>query len=154
MPVRNYPNPDPKAVLRNIADVLANQDMNRLEKPAYQILNLHCGFIAHYDLEGFKAVYRDHLDDFVGFFLASHLGQGWDTWLDNPKSYLYEVSYRGVMLHQIVRDLLAIFRRYKDQTRTVAEARRRAEKMATLNRLAGELGYNLVPKEVSHGQET
>jgi hypothetical protein len=110
-------------------------------------LNAHCGFIAHYDLNGFKAVYRDHLDDFVEFFLAAHLGQGWDTWLNNPASYLYDVSYRGVMLHEIVRDMLSLFQRYKDQVNTVAEARRRAEKMAALNGLAGELGYTLVPKE-------
>ena len=145
MTVRNYDSPDPKAVLRNIADVLANQDMGRLQKAAYTFLITHCGFIAHYDLNGFKAVYQEYLDAFVEEFLNAHYG--WDQYLNNPKSFLYDVSYRGVMLHEVVRDLLALFKRYKDQTRTVAEARRRAEKMATLNRLAGELGYTLVPKE-------
>ena len=165
MPVRNYPNPDPKAVLRNIADVLANQDMGRLQRPAYQILITHCGFIAHYDLNGFKAEYRDRLDDFVEFFLQGGevglidgiTGMPIDQWqvnLDNPRSYLYDVSYRGVMLHEIVRDLLALFQRYRQGIEWGAEAKRKVQKLAVLNRLADELGYICVPKEVTHAQET
>lgn len=146
MPVRNYDNPDPKAVLRNVAGVLKNQDMGLLHEPAYRFLITHCGFIAHYDLAGFKATYRDHLDGFVQEFLEQGLGS-WEVYLNNSSSYLYDTSYRGVMLHEIVRDLLSIFQRYQDQTNTVAEARRRAQKVATLNRLAGELGYTVAPKE-------
>ena len=58
------------------------------------------------------------------------------------------------MLHEIVRDLVALFQRYKDQVNTVAQARRRAQKMATLNSLASELGYTLMPMEVTSDQDT
>lgn len=153
MAVRNYDNPDPKAVLRNIADVLSNQDINRLQKPAYQFLITHCGFIAHCDHEGFKAEYRDSMDAFVEEFLNAHHGE-WDWYLNNPKSYLYDVSYRGVMLHEIVRDLVALFQRYQQGIEWGAEAKRKVQKLAVLNRLADELGYVCMPKEMPHVQET
>ena len=71
MAVRNYDDINPKTVLQNIKRILESQDIGLLQQPAYRILITHCGFIAHYDLNGFKATYRDHLDDFVEFFLQA-----------------------------------------------------------------------------------
>lgn len=38
----------------------ACKDINKLNKTGYNFLYLASGFIAHYDLEGFKAYYSEH----------------------------------------------------------------------------------------------
>lgn len=47
-----------KRIVNNV--VLACSDIEKLNKQAYAFLNLCSGFIAHYDLNGFKAYYSDH----------------------------------------------------------------------------------------------
>ncbi len=146
MPVRNYDSPNPTRVVANFRKVLASGDMQLLEKGAYDFLITHCGFIAHYDQAGFIATYKDDLLSFVHQFL-SQMGLGWETWLDNPRSYLYDVSYKGKLLADIIRELIPIFMAYrpaieaaqKDRTRRIAEGHLRA--------LAEELGYDLVARE-------
>ena len=46
------------AVIRNFKEVIENRDINRMSKELYDFLTLYCGFIAHYDINGFKATYR------------------------------------------------------------------------------------------------
>ncbi len=158
--VRNYDTPDPTAAVKSIAAVLVSQDIEQLSRGAYYLLTLHCGFIAHFNHEGFKAEYRDRLDDLVEFFLQggeARLIDGltglpidqWRNHLANPRSYLYDVSYRGVMLADIVRQLIELFRNYEARVRLVAEERRRSEKRAALFRLADELGYQVVERRAA-----
>jgi hypothetical protein len=52
----------PIAVIRNFKEVIENRDINRINKELYDFLNLNCGFIAHYDINGFKATYRSPMD--------------------------------------------------------------------------------------------
>jgi hypothetical protein len=47
------------AVTRNIALVLRTNDINKLSDTGYRFLSLLQGFIAHYDLNGFKDYYCD-----------------------------------------------------------------------------------------------
>lgn len=47
------------AVTRNLALVLRTNDINKLNGTGYRFLYLLQGFIAHYDLNGFKDYYRD-----------------------------------------------------------------------------------------------
>ncbi|MDP2953381.1 MAG: hypothetical protein Q8O76_08720, partial [Chloroflexota bacterium] len=101
--VRNYDSPNPTRVVANIRKVLAEQNMALLEKGSYELLITHCGFIAHYDQGGFIATYKDDLPAFVGLFLDQGLIGGWDNYLQNPRTYLYDVSYKGKMLADIVR---------------------------------------------------
>ena len=146
MAVRAYDSPNPKTVLRNIKQVLENQDIGLLQKPAYRILITHCGFIAHYDLEGFRATYKDHLDDFVRLFLEQH-GFGWETFLQNKGSYLYDTSYGGVMLADLVRDLITLFKLHQPGIAWASEAKRKASRVAGLRREAEALGYTVALKE-------
>ena len=46
-----------KTIVRNI--VAACKDINKLNGTGYKFLNLASGFIAHYDLHGFKAHYSE-----------------------------------------------------------------------------------------------
>ena len=48
-----------KGILNSIKKVLATGDSSKLTKDAYDFLNLTSGFIAHYNINGFKDYYRD-----------------------------------------------------------------------------------------------
>jgi len=146
MQVRNYDKPDPARVVANIRKVLATGNMELLEKGSYEFLITHCSFIAHYNYQGFIGTYKDELVSFVHQFVHQ-MGMGWETWLDNPRSYLYDVSYRGKLLADIVRDLLPIFQAY--QPAIEAAQKDRAHRIAEghLRVLAEELGYALIKKE-------
>jgi hypothetical protein len=50
------------AVIKNFKEVIENMDIGRMSKELYDFLNLYCGFVAHYDINGFKAVYRKPMD--------------------------------------------------------------------------------------------
>jgi len=49
-------------VIKNFKEVIENKDIDRMNKELYDFLTLYCGFIAHYDINGFKATYRRPLD--------------------------------------------------------------------------------------------
>ena len=45
------------SVVSNFRKVIEGRDISRMNEELYRFLNLHCGFIAHFDINGFKAVY-------------------------------------------------------------------------------------------------
>ena len=144
--VRNYDTPDPKRVVANITKVLATGNMKILEKGSYDLLITHCGFIAHYNQSGFIATYKDDMVSFVYQFLSQH-GMGWDAWLEDPHSYLYDVSYRGRLLADIIRELIPIFKAYQPVIEADQKARARRNAEAQLRALAARLRYDLVKQK-------
>ena len=56
------------SVVRNFRRVIEARDVSLMNKELYQFLNLYCGFIAHYDINGFKATYA-RPKDFSGVFI-------------------------------------------------------------------------------------
>ena len=48
-----------KAILSNVNLVFSLRNINKLNNPAYKFIMNVDGFIAHYNLEGFKSYYRD-----------------------------------------------------------------------------------------------
>jgi len=62
-------------VVRNFRKVIEARDINLMNKELYQFLNLYCGFIAHYDINGFKATYsspKDFAEVFIRHFDHEH----------------------------------------------------------------------------------
>jgi hypothetical protein len=62
-------------VVRNFRQIIEGHDINLMKKELYQFLNLYCGFIAHYDINGFKAVYspeREFVEVFIRHFDREH----------------------------------------------------------------------------------
>ena len=62
-------------VIKNFQQVIENRDIDRMNKELYEFLNLYCGFIAHYDINGFKATYkspRDFAEVFIRHFDREH----------------------------------------------------------------------------------
>jgi hypothetical protein len=63
------------ALIKNFQEVIETKDIGRMRKELYEFLILHCGFIAHYDINGFKATYkspRDFADVFIRHFDREH----------------------------------------------------------------------------------
>jgi len=141
--VRNYDSLDPQRVVKNIEAVLTSGDMMRLEKGSYDLLNLHCGYIAHYNHAGFIQTYQNGLPAFVEQFLR----QPWDIWLGTPRGYLYEVSYKGRLLADIIRELIPIFEAHRGRLEAAHELRQRADAEAQLHELAKRLGYRVVKND-------
>jgi hypothetical protein len=55
--------------------VIESRDIDRMSKELYYFLALNCGFIAHYDINGFKATYKvpgDFADVFIRHFDREH----------------------------------------------------------------------------------
>jgi hypothetical protein len=48
-----------KAIVNNLKLVFRTRDINKLNGTAYHFISQHMGFIAHYDINGFKSVYED-----------------------------------------------------------------------------------------------
>ena len=63
------------SVVRNFRQVIEKQGMSLMGRELYEFLNLYCGFIAHYNIDGFKATYsspRDFADIFIRHFDPEH----------------------------------------------------------------------------------
>ena len=63
------------AVIKNFQEVIENKDIDRMNKELYNFLILYSGFIAHYDINGFKATYqspRDFAEVFIRHFDRDH----------------------------------------------------------------------------------
>jgi hypothetical protein len=62
-------------VIKNFKEVIEKKDIEMMNKELYNFLNLYCGFIAHYDINGFKATYqapRDFAEVFIKHFDRNH----------------------------------------------------------------------------------
>jgi hypothetical protein len=62
-------------VVRKFRKVIENRDMTLMDNQLYQFLNLYCGFIAHYNIHGFRGTYtapRDFADVFIRHFDRDH----------------------------------------------------------------------------------
>lgn len=62
-------------VVRKFRKVIETRDMSLMNKELYQFLNLYCGFIAHYNIHGFRETYtrpKDFADVFIRHFDRDH----------------------------------------------------------------------------------
>ena len=63
------------AVIKNFQEVIETRNIDKMNKELYQFLNLYCGFIAHYNINGFKDTYRnprEFADTFIRHFDRNH----------------------------------------------------------------------------------
>lgn len=123
-------------VVRKFRRVIENRDMGHMDKELYQFLNLHCGFIAHYNIHGFRETYaapRDFADVFIRHFDEDHryfcgnYACHSDTYQDTgfTKAEIKQEFFRivdghkeaiGLWANGVERDKrYALFRRLKDE---------------------------------------
>ena len=117
---------DKLSVVRNFRKVIEARDISLMNKEVYQFLNLYCGFIAHYNINGFKATYR-RPESFAGVFIRH---------FDCEHRYFngiypcHEEPYRetGYTKADIKRKLTCIVELHKELITRWAEQRQRDER--------------------------
>ena len=65
-------------VVRNFRRVIEARDIRLMKRELYEFLHLHCGFIAHFNIDGFKAVYSPP-KEFAGVFIR-HFDIYWQAY--------------------------------------------------------------------------
>lgn len=90
------------SMVNNLKQMISDRNMERLKKQLYEFMHLNCGFIAHYNLGGFKHEYYDG-EDFVGFL--EDLKDGCEVWTcDEEDNYNY--GYTNKEVKEALRELL------------------------------------------------
>ena len=115
-------------VVKNFRKVIENRDINNMTKELYNFLNLYCGFIAHYDINGFKSVYctpKQFADVFIRHFDCEH------RYFNGIYPY-HEEPYKqtGFTKAEIKRGFCRIVQRHKESITKWAETKQRSERHA------------------------
>jgi hypothetical protein len=124
------------AVIKNFKEVIENRDINRMRKELYDFLNLYCGFIAHYDINGFKATYqapRDFAEVFIKHFDRNHP-------YCSPIYAFHQEFYKdtGLTKAEIKREFERIVDQHKDQISQWAKEEQRKERYVLYLKLREE----------------
>ncbi|MFC1896865.1 hypothetical protein ACFL0Q_09485 [Thermodesulfobacteriota bacterium] len=133
--------PDKKSVValpvvRNFKKVIESRDIKFMRNELYQFLNLNCGFIAHYDINGFKATYSrpaDFVDVFIRHFDSEH------RFFNGVYSYHHE-PYKDTEYSKadIKREFFRIVDIHKKSISNWADRRQRSERYAAYLKLKME----------------
>ncbi len=129
------------SVVRNFKKVIEARNIRHMKKELYEFLNLYCGFIAHYDINGFKAVYspsREFADVFIRHFDCEH-------------RYFYgtypfhEEPYRetGYTKAEIKKEFIRIVEIHKNAIGRWAEKRQKDKRYAAYKALKKEFNEDL-----------
>ena len=115
-------------VVRNFRRVIEARDISLMNRELYQFLNLYCGFIAHYNINGFKAVYsppNEFAEVFIRHFDREHrYFNGVYPCHDEPYK---ETGYTKA---EIKREFCRIVDLHKNAISTWAEKKQRDERYA------------------------
>ena len=80
-------------IVNNI--VAACGDIEKLNRTGYKFINQACGFIAHYDLYGFRAAYSAHGSLARDIMRNYHINK-WDNFRSNDPDYAYMMQKRDI----------------------------------------------------------
>jgi len=124
------------SVMRNFKKIIESRDIGHMKKELYEFFHLHCGFIAHYDINGFKATYsrpEDFADVFIRHFDSEHrYFDGAYPCHDNP----YKGT--GYTKADIKLEFFRIVDRHKSTITRWAEKQQRNERYAMYLKLKNE----------------
>ena len=124
------------SVVRNFRQVIEARDMSLMKKELYQFLNLYCGFIAHYDINGFKATYsapKDFADVFIRHFDHEH--RYFDGVYPCHREPYRETGYTKADIKQEFNCIVEI---HKDTISKWSENRQRSERLNVYQMLKKE----------------
>ena len=102
-----------KSLLRSFERCLKSKNLESMTKDLYEFFNQRCGFIAHYDIHGFRDAYQEP-EEFLEFYeyLQEELegdikSAKWDSdFTDNTDSFKYGYEFNIPKLKQQMLDLL------------------------------------------------
>ena len=123
-------------VVRNFRKVIESRDINHMTKELYEFLHLYCGFIAHYDTNGFKSVYstpKEFADVFIRHFDSDH------RYFNGIYPYHEEPYWdTGFTKAEIKKEFRRIVDMYKESITKWSETRQRSERYALYQTLKKE----------------
>ncbi len=124
------------AVIKNFKEVIESRSIEKMNKELYDFLNLHCGFIAHYNINGFKDTYRnprDFAEVFIRHFDKAHRYY-------NGIYACHESPYNdtGLTKAEIKREFEKIVDRHKSEISQWAREDQRKERYALYLKLKEE----------------
>jgi len=124
------------AVIKNFKEVIETRNIDKMNKELYEFLHLHCGFIAHYNINGFKDTYRnpqEFAEVFIRYFDRQHrYCQGIYPCHQEP----YKET--GLTKAQIKREFETIVDRHKEEICRWAKGEQRNERYALYLKLKEE----------------
>ena len=130
----NWPPVNTGAILANVNKVFEMKNINQLNKPTYLFLKNLDGFIAHYDIEGFKSYYtdlRELIHDLNPDFLTKDAQRG-ET---NKDFGAFYGKTHNVSVAETKRGLAALSMEYKAEINAHFGKAERAEAVETVKRL-------------------
>jgi hypothetical protein len=82
-------------IIRSVKSVFVHDDIEKLTKPAYNFIMLSSGFIAHYDLYGFRMEYRD-VYDLAKNLILNHDRNQWNNFRPGEQDYEYYMQKKRI----------------------------------------------------------
>lgn len=79
-------------IANNIAKVIKKQDMDLLSSAAYKYISIQSGFIAHYNLQGFRDYYQNDVMQFAHDILDNKNISSRTNYRQDHKDYEYYKS--------------------------------------------------------------
>jgi hypothetical protein len=124
------------SVVRNFRQAIEARDISLMKSELYAFLTLHCGFIAHYNINGFQAAYSSP-KDFAGVFIRH---------FDRKDSYFCGVHncderpYRetGYTIAEIKQEFHRIADLHLDEIASWADSKQRTERLEAYKMLKKE----------------
>lgn len=121
---------DKNKVLKGFKRVIDDRSLESMNKTLYEFFHLYCGFIAHYNIHGFKDYYS---------------GRGFLEFLNNfthPSYYLTNGKYG-----EWIQGMIDYAKMHEKQIRFEFDNALMNKKLNTLRHLAEELGYEITSKQ-------
>lgn len=123
-------------VVRKFRRVIESRDMGHMDKELYQFLNLHCGFIAHYNIHGFRETYASP-GDFAGVFIR-HFDEDHRYFCGNYACHSEPYQNSGFTKAEIKQELFRIVGNHKEAIGRWADGVHRARRFAVFHSLKKE----------------
>lgn len=109
-------------ILRNVEQILKEKNIDLMNKSTYQFIELHCGTIAHFDINGWCREYED-LRDFINLFLVKdEYGRNLQEEIRTPR--WQEDDLKPYV--EIVQGIIDLCKRYRDEVFEYFDAKEKA----------------------------
>ena len=124
------------SLIKNFKEVIESRDIGRMNKELYEFLILSCRFIAHCNIEGFKATYRDP-KNFAGVFVK-HFDKDHMYYNGIHSCDLSPYKETGLTKAEIKREFEKLVERHKKEISQWASDTQRKERYALYLKLKEE----------------
>jgi hypothetical protein len=121
------------SVVRNFRWVIEERDIGLMKRELYEFLHLHCGFIAQFNIDGFKDVYSPP-KEFAGVFIR-HFDREHRYFNGACACHEDQYKYTGYSKAEIKREFFRIVDRHKRPIARWAEDSKKMKRYALFKAL-------------------